>query len=117
MKIVNLTAHKVVVYADSEPILSVEPSGSVARLSERVVVAPPLLLGADGTVPAVRLEYADEVIDLPAPRNEVIFIVSRVLAAVVRRPDLYFPYEEVRDEAGRILGCRALGQFGGVPHA
>jgi hypothetical protein len=44
-----------------------------------------------------------------------------VLAAAVDRDDLYFPLEEVRDEEGRIIGCRALGRFShgdrGMPDA
>ena len=32
-------------------------------------------------------------------------------AAASSRGDLMFPIEEVRDEAGRIIGCRGLGFF------
>ena len=29
----------------------------------------------------------------------------------LRRNDLYFPFDEVRDAQGRIVACRALGRF------
>ena len=54
-----------------------------------------------------------EVAHLPAPQPGVGYFVSRFLAARVPRNDLYFPADEVRDENGRIIGCRALGRFVG----
>lgn len=50
-----------------------------------------------------------DVTDLPEPEEGVIMIVSRMTAdAVGGRPDLRCPEGIVRDEAGRIVGCRSL---------
>ncbi|MGH8918123.1 MAG: hypothetical protein ACRD0H_07270 [Actinomycetes bacterium] len=54
---------------------------------------------------------ADRVEDLPAPRPGVWLVVPRVVAdACTERRDLVFPYREVRDDMGRVIGCAALGR-------
>lgn len=116
MKLVNLTAHPVVLY-DMSPCVDGGrvlgqwvPSGDLARLPERTVAIAP----ADtdqGIMPTVGLTYHDGIEGLPASAEGTGYLVSRVLAAEVSRSDVYFPYGEVRDQAGRIIGCRALGQF------
>ena len=94
--VVNLTAHEVRVIVDDATDVCFLPSGRVARLREEV-----------SALPSLSLE------ELPDPQPDVIYLVSRVLAAAVGRPDLVFPSEEVRDAAGRIVGCRSLGTFAG----
>lgn len=52
-----------------------------------------------------------EVEGLPAPSNGTIYIVSSLVAArCVGRTDVFIPNESVRDEQGRIVGCRSLGR-------
>lgn len=110
MHIVNLTLHDIIVVADDVPACEVPPSGLYARVVE--LVRPGDNLHTDrGAAPTATVSYLPKVIDLPEPVTDTIYIVSRVLASAVRRPDLYFPHDEVRDETGRIIGCRALGQF------
>lgn len=116
MRVVNLTPHVVRVYQVDRVVASYPPSGCFARLREQV--APDDDLPVEdrevGTVrlPRVRVSYAHEVDDLPDPRDDTAYLVSRVLAAAVDRADLYFPWGEVRDPAGAVIGCRALGKFG-----
>lgn len=110
LTLINLTTHPVIVYAGDRPVASWPPSGGFARLEE-VVDGKGSLATDQGEVPGVRIRYSERVADLPEPRAGTAYIVSRVLAAAVPRDDLYFPYNEVRDAEGRIVGCRALGQF------
>ena len=110
--VLNLTAHEVRVIVDDGTAVCFFPSGRVARLREEVTELPSLSLG-DGLVPLTRVRYESTVEELPDPQPDVIYLVSRVLAAAVGRPDLVFPSEEVRDAAGRIVGCRSLGTFAG----
>lgn len=109
LTVVNLTTHAVSVHNDDGVVASWEPSGDFARLVERRTGRGHL----DGhpVVPVVGVWYADSVEGLPDLTPGTVYIVSRVLAAAVRRHDLYFPFGEVRDAEGRIIGCRALGQF------
>ncbi len=107
---VNLTLHEVVVYDGDRPLARWAPAGVFARIEERTESEGHLDTD-QGTVPTILLDYGSSVLDLPDPQEGRAYIVSRVLAATVRRPDVYFPAGEVRDDAGRIIGCRALGRF------
>lgn len=110
MKLVNLTAHRINVVVDGCTVGSWPPSGTIARLAERI--HPDIPVRERNTkVPTERTLYLHEVAGLPDPVAGTVFLVSRVLAAHVPREDLYFPSGEVRDEAGQIVGCRALGRF------
>lgn len=110
-RIVNLTPHPLVVYAGDGVQLTVPQSGQVCRLSE--VRSPSTNMIVEGTtVPMVELRYAAEPVDLPSPEAGVLCLVSRVAAAAFTdRDDVVFPLDEVRDESGRIVGCRGLGRF------
>ena len=108
--VVNLTLHPVTVYDDDRVVASWQPSGSFARLVESHAPAPAVLTG-QGPVPVTEISYASTVADLPDPVPGTVFLVSRVLAAAVTRADLLFPADEVRDENGRIIGCRTLACF------
>ncbi|MBK8468418.1 MAG: hypothetical protein IPL45_01110 [Actinomycetales bacterium] len=81
-----------------------------ARIVEEV--AAPSALGTDqGPVPVRTVSYAGGVAGLPEKVSGTAYLVSRVLAAAVPRDDLYFPLDEVRDDSGGTIRCRALGQF------
>jgi hypothetical protein len=110
VRVVNLTPHPVTIYAGDAVIASWPPSGAFARLVEVSSERPPLITDA-GVVPVLGLAYAAEVADLPEPAPGTVYLVSRVLAAAVARDDLFAPVGEVRDQVGRILGCRNLGSF------
>ena len=102
---INCTPHPVTILAeDGSVVATFPPSGTVPRLSE--------LVNATGDVAGVPVECVEygEPTGLPDQRPDVDLIVSRVLAfALPRRDDLCFPSREVRDDTGRIIGCRALG--------
>ena len=110
-RLVNLTPHDVSILGQGgEVLLSVDASGTVARLIE--VSGPARVLRIGGVeVPAREMDYADRIEGLTPPEPGIAYLVSRVLAQAVRRVDLYFPADEVRDQTGQIIGCTALGQF------
>ncbi len=84
------------------------PAGPVARLQEEQV--GPIGFVERG-IPVRRLAYRG-IVDLPEPTEDRLLIVSRVTAwAIAGRDDLFFPDQEVRDEAGAIVGCGGLAQF------
>lgn len=122
MKLINLTSHTVVLYDDSGLIDSTHvlgtwsPSGPMARLPERTVAIPPVDTD-QGVMPTVGVTYGEGTQGLPEPADGTSYVVSRVLAAALTREDVYFPHGEVRDQNGRIIGCRALGRFVGHPGA
>lgn len=110
MRVVNLTSHEVRLLDGDALVVSWPASGVVARLRETTAPLPGIVVG-ECEVPRVLTSYEAEIDGLPEPQPGVRYLVSRVLAAASPRSDLSFPWGEVRDEAGQIVGCRALGQF------
>ena len=106
MQIVNLTPHAInFIGEDGNTILTVEPSGDIARVSVNTVTVG----GVDG-IPITTSVFG-EVVGLPNPQVGTIFIVSSLVAQRVQREDVFIPNESVRDERGRIIGCRSLGRI------
>lgn len=99
-KLINLTRHNITLKqlgtSYQFPI-----SGEVARVTESTnyIVRDGLLLK----------EITDQrLVGLPEPNDEIVLIVSRVVAEHCRRQDLLFP-DDLIIENGQILGCKALG--------
>ena len=103
MTIVNCTPHAInIMDSEGKEILTLEPSGICPRCSvERKKV------GDINGIPINKSIFGD-VYDLPSPEHDTIYIVSRLVAEATRREDLYIVDDAVRDENGRIIGCRAL---------
>jgi len=112
MKVVNLTPHEVVVMSDNREVVDRYPAtGQIARVSE-VIEPDNLDLGG---VPVVRKRHA-EVVGLPEPQDEVLYLVSVIVPpAVPDRNDLIVPDtgpdSAVRDDGGRIIGVRRLARM------
>lgn len=107
MTLVNLTPHAITfVNEQGETLLTVEPSGTLARVSTSTVT-----IGDVDGIPVTETEFA-EVQGLPAPKRDTVYIVSSLVAQRVQtRRDVFIPNESVRDERGRIVGCRSLGRL------
>lgn len=105
-KIVNLTPHTITVLNEKNEVSCEFPSQGVARAAQsREKVTDILGIPVNKTV-------FGEVQDLPEPEEDTIYIVSALTAqAAPDRTDLYIVDDLVRDEAGRIIGCRALAQI------
>lgn len=83
----------------------IEPSGKIARVSVRTET-----VGNIDGIPVTRSVFG-EVEGLPAPENGTIYVVSSLVAGrVAAREDVFIPNESVRDEKGRIVGCKSLGR-------
>lgn len=102
-KIINATPHAVTIMdAENNVIQTLEPSGICPRCSvERETVD-----SINGI--HVNRSIFGKVVGLPDYKEGTIYIVSRVVAEAAKRHDLYIVDDVVRDEAGRIIGCRAL---------
>lgn len=103
MKLVNLTPlpHPVVVVgANGVVVLTAPPSGTILRLSE--ITVP---VGEIQGVPVVR-KTLDPAAGLPPREEGTFYIVSLPVAQATRREDFLVPDDLVRDQEGRVLGCR-----------
>lgn len=102
---INVTPHGVNRYDDAgNVVLSLAPSGTIARLTEHTQSAP------DGHAATVVVKLG-ECIGLSDPQPGVVYVASMPLvmglrAADINRPDVVYPYGQVRDSNGRIIGCR-----------
>ncbi|MGI8815026.1 MAG: hypothetical protein ACR2G2_07000 [Pseudonocardia sp.] len=111
--LVNLTPHEVVVLADDDDVLLRLPPKGLARVSQTFASVGQLDV-PEGTTPLVNIRDGD-VVGLPEPHPDVYYVVSWLTYhASAQREDLLVTADEVRDEAGRILGCRALGRLAPV---
>ena len=108
MELVNLTPHEINLHLPAGRVLTIPASGTVARVATTPAEAGELWAGRNSPVPLITQEFG-EVVGLPAPEEGKFFIVSALVrAACPSRYDIGSPADLVRDEAGRIIGCRAL---------
>lgn len=104
--IINLTPHAVNLVLADGTTRTFESQG-VARATQTVVEA-----GAVEGYRLVRTSFGEPV-DLPDPQEGVFYIVSAILVSAARQSgrtvrDLLLPADTVRDDQGRIIGCKAF---------
>lgn len=110
-RIVNLTPHPVRLYVGDRVVATWPPTaGPMARVPD-VVVRTDLIHTDQGGVPVSDIRPLRQVRGLPDPEPRTLFIVSRVAAMATSRADVIFPFDEHRDEEGRVDGCRALARW------
>lgn len=107
MNIVNLTPHAVnIVDKHNNIIKTIEPSKKVARLKTSTIVIDYI-----DDIPITQTFFG-EIENLPYPKKDTVYIVSTLIAqAATGRNDIFIPNESVRDDKGRIIGCRSLGKI------
>ncbi len=110
MRVVNLTPHEVKIVDGGNNVVAVFPSDGVARASQHDVLVDEI-----NSIPVVKTEFG-EVLGLPEPTEGTVFIVSRITVEAARAQglstdDLLVTSGAVRDDQGRIVGCRALARL------
>jgi hypothetical protein len=103
---VNCTPHDINLYRwyNGEAVITVIPrSGIVPRLKMEQINVTDI-----NDVP-IYITKAGPCEDLPEYKPGKILIVSRMIAeAYPDRGDFVFPHETVRDDEGRIIGCKSF---------
>lgn len=104
----NLTPHAVTIMREGQEALSI-PSEGLARVA--VSLAP---CGELDGIPTVAQTFG-AIEGLPAPEDGVFYIVSALIVSAARAEgrttsDLLTPADQVRGEAGQVIGCRALAR-------
>lgn len=107
MKIINCTPHAITFLREDNSVLAtVEPSGTIARASQ----TRDRVSEVNG-IPVNQCSYGS-VTGLPDPQPETIYLVSALTAQACRdRNDVYITDDAVRDDSGRIVGCRAIARI------
>lgn len=110
MRIINLTPHAINLMAEDNSIIAVFESQGVARtVSSRVAIDTVDINGASIAINRTTFGAVD---NLPAPAADTLYVVSALTAkAAPDRQDLIAPDDTVRDDAGRIIGCRAFAKL------
>lgn len=117
--LVNLTPHPVTIYdgGGDQVITTIPPDGHSLRLEEVVTPGRGDLLEDDvpGGIPVVHVALGG-VDQMPPVVEGTTYIVSMPLlmglaALGIDRPDMVYPYGQVRDGQGRIIGCRSLARI------
>lgn len=107
MKLINCTPHDInVMDDDNNIILTIPTSGTLIRVSQSTI--PDGSMNVNGVeIPVTSNTYGD-VVGLPPQQDDVILIVSAMVANASNRSDLALVNESVRDDKGRIIGCKSL---------
>ena len=101
----NCTQHNVDIVVDDTTI-TIPPCGIVPRCSQ--------IENAVGRIEGipVTVQVFGDVVDLPEQEADVFLIVSRLVAsACPAREDLLIPGPLLRDEAGKVVGCKGLSKL------
>lgn len=105
MEIINLTPHEIKVLDAGNNLLHVIPSAGLARCQ-----VTRQQVGNVNGIPVNRTVFG-EVEGLPEQQDDIIYVVSAIVAqAVKNRDDVVIPDDAVRDEQGRIIGCRSFAR-------
>ena len=105
-KMINLTPHAINFLNENNNLVAYIPSSGIARAAQKRVS-----IGTVNGITVNKTEYG-AVEGLPDPEYGTIYIVSVLTAqAAPDRNALYILDDTVRDDQGRIIGCRALAQI------
>lgn len=109
-KIINLTPHALTFLDDANNVVLTVPSSGIARAGQTRVHVRDVDVGGV-SLPVCRSTYG-AVDGLPEMQDGVVYVVSALTAqACPERPDVYITDDPVRDEAGRIIGCRGIAHL------
>lgn len=105
LEIINLCPHDITLVHDSGRIDVIKPSLlGPARVEQKTQPA-----GDVNGFPVEKPSYGI-VTGLPPASIGVVYVTSLMVAQAANRLDVLSPGEAVRDESGRIIGCRTLHQ-------
>lgn len=104
MKIINLTPHEIKIVGADGKVIQSFPSEGVVRCQVTRQQA-----GEVNGIPVNRTIFGD-VEGLPEQQEGIVYIVSALVAQATKRDDVLIPDDAVRDEQGRIIGCKAFAR-------
>ena len=111
MEFINLTPHELNVQREDGSLLNIPASGTVARVGQKETVVDTL----EG-INITQQVFDGDVTGVPEPQGPfTYYIVSRIVASALaeadRTNDILVPGPAVRDDSGKIIGCRGFSQL------
>lgn len=112
-RIINCLPHDAHLLVGDGRAVTIKQSGMVARVNERLSAPVTLTVATDDGAVSISVECRTralgEVVGLPGRAPGMLYLVSTMVAdAASYRDDLVVPGDLVRDEAGKVIGCRGL---------
>lgn len=112
-RIINCLPHDAHLLVGDGRAVTIKQSGMVARVNERLSAPVTLTVATDDGAGSISVECRTralgEVVGLPGRSPGMLYLVSTMVAdAASYRDDLVVPGDLVRDEAGKVIGCRGL---------
>lgn len=98
---INLTPHAINVLEGGK-MLEIPASGIIARLEQK-----DKKVGVVNGIDCYQTVYG-EITNLPAEKEDTIYIVSFLVLNKANRRDLVSPSQLLRDEIGKIIGCKGF---------
>ena len=109
INVVNCTPHNVNLITTNGNI-TFPKSGIIPRLKE--VQNKISSVNSNGIEIDIMQKSFLEPEGLPEPQENTIYIVSALVAGAAKdRDDLVIPNDTIRDDQGRIVGCRSLAKI------
>lgn len=112
VQLVNKTPHIINLIMEDGAKITLVPVLPTPRVSSgSVATAKYTVLDENGNAHSIVRERPEfgEVVDLPEPKEGVVYIVSMLVAARANdRTDLVSPGRQIRNEAGQVIGCAGL---------
>ena len=103
--LINATPHPLNIVQRDGSVLTLEASGICPRRESSELVEQ-----AIGLIEITR-QTLGHIEGLPDPVPGLYFIVSRLVASATEREDLLVPGPLVRDDQGRVIGCKGLSRL------
>ena len=121
-RIANCTPHDIhIIGNDESVVLTIGPRCDAARCEMEIELLGEFSLDLRGngvhspcsgtTIPVFGVEQTKGAVthNLPPPKDGTLYIVSKIVAmANPRRKDLLMVWDTVRDDSGKVIGCRGL---------
>jgi len=116
MRLVNLTPHPITIISDGGLKITIQNSGTVARVVHNRTDGTMKFELSEGIEMEINVQISENtrIEGLPEPREGVIYIVSTLVAQIAQRPDVIAPLTDhtaARDEAENIVGVRGFRMF------
>ena len=103
--LMNATPHVLNIVQSDGSILTLKASGICPRCESNELVDR-----AIGLIQVTR-QTLGHVEGLPDPVPGLYFIVSRLVASATDRDDLLVPGSLIRDDQGKVIGCKGLSRI------
>lgn len=110
--LINKTPHQINLITEDGSKISLEPVLPTPRVSSSNTATAQYTITDENGVEHTIVREAPvfgEVVDLPEPQENVLYIVSMLVASRANdRSDLVSPGRQIRNENGQVIGCAGL---------